>query len=95
MSAAACVLLLGSYYAMTDGVLAAAASGVLDPPVRGTGLALLGTVVSVSRLAASMLFGWAWSRYDPNVAVGAFAIALSLGIVFAVASRHRLERSAT
>jgi MFS family permease len=94
ISAGVCVLLLGSYYAMTDGVLAAAASAVLDPPVRGTGLALLATAVSVSRLAASMLFGWAWSRYDPNVAVGAFAVALSLGIALAVISRHRLEGSA-
>ena len=66
------VLLLGGYYAMTNGVLAAAASAVLDPPVRGTGLALLGASVSLSRLAASVLFGWTWSRYSPTVALGGF-----------------------
>ncbi len=93
-SAGVCVVLLGSYYAMTDGVLAAAASAVLAAPVRGTGLALLGTAVSLSRLTGSLLFGWVWSRYDPNAAVGAFTIALSAGIALAMASRHRLERSA-
>ena len=88
------MLLLGGYYAMTDGVLAAAASAVLDPPVRGTGLALLGTSVSLSRLAASVLFGWTWSRYSPTAALGGFAITLSIGIALALWSRQRLERPA-
>jgi MFS family permease len=95
ISAGVCVLLLGSYYAMTDGVLAATASAVLDPPIRGTGLALLGTAVSLSRGAASVLFGWTWSRYGPTLALGAFAIMLSVGIALALRSRPRLERSAT
>lgn len=88
-----CVLLLGSYYAMTDGVLAAAASAILEPRLRGTGLALLGTAVSVSRLAASVMFGWAWSRYGPSVAVAAFAVVLAVAIVGAFASRRHLDPS--
>jgi MFS family permease len=90
-TAIACVLLLGSYYAMTDGVLAAAASGVLDQEVRGSGLAILGTAVSLSRLVASLLFGWAWSRYGPAQGLLAFAVALAAGIVMAGASRRRIE----
>lgn len=90
----ACVLLLGSYYAMTDGVLAAAASAILQPQVRGTGLALLATAVSLSRLTSSVVFGWMWSRYGTTPAIASFAVALSLGIVVAIASRHRLERGA-
>jgi MFS family permease len=86
----ACVLLLGSYYAMTDGVLAAAASAILPPQIRGNGLALLATGVSVSRLTASVLFGWIWSRYGTAAAVTAFAIALTFGIVATLASRSVL-----
>jgi hypothetical protein len=89
------VLLLGSYYAMTDGVLAAAASGVLDHKIRASGLAILGTAVSLSRLVASLLFGWAWTRYGPAQAVLAFAVALVVAIVAAAASRRRLERTTT
>jgi MFS family permease len=86
-----CVLLLGSYYAMTDGVLAAAASGALDQEIRGSGLAILGTAVSLSRLAASLLFGWAWTRLGPSDALLIFAVALAAGVVAAALSWRRLE----
>jgi MFS family permease len=84
------VLLLGSYYAMTDGVLAAAASAILPPQVRGNGLALLATGVSLSRLTASMLFGLMWSRYGTGAALVVFALALSAGIASAFVSRRVL-----
>jgi MFS family permease len=89
-----CVLLLGSYYAMTDGVLAAAASAILPPHTRGTGLALLATAVSLARLLSSFVFGWTWTRYGTAPAIAAFAVALAIGIALAVSSRHRLERGA-
>jgi len=75
-------------------VLAAVASAILPPAIRGTGLALLGTAVSLSRLVASFAFGWAWTRYGTAPALAAFALALSVGIAIAVASRSRLERPA-
>jgi MFS family permease len=93
-AALVCVLLLGSYYAMTDGVLAAAASGILSTEQRGTGLALLGTAVSLSRLAASVLFGWLWSRSGPIVAIEAFAAVLVVGLVTAMMFRRRIEAPA-
>lgn len=89
-----CALLLGSYYAMTDGVLAAAASAIVPAEMRGTGLALLGTAVSLSRLVASFAFGWAWTQYGTGPTLAAFALALSGGIGVAVASRSRLEQPA-
>jgi MFS family permease len=91
--ATVCVLLLGSYYAMTDGVLAASASGILPEPRRATGLALLGTGVSVSRLAASLVFGLAWSRLGTTAALVLFATGMTVGIAVAVAMRRRLEGS--
>ena len=87
-AAVVCVLLLGSYYAMTDGVLAAAASAILPPQVRGNGLALLATGVSLSRLTASIAFGWMWSRYGTTAAVSVFVIALTAGILAAFLSRR-------
>jgi hypothetical protein len=71
-------------------VLAAAASAVLPPQVRGNGLALLATGVSLSRLTASIAFGWIWSRYGTASAVTAFAFALTAGILAAFFSRRLL-----
>jgi MFS family permease len=68
--------LLGAYYAMTDGVLAALASGVLPPEVRGSGLGILGTATSVARLVASVVFGLLWTLWDVTGAVGAFLVSL-------------------
>jgi MFS family permease len=66
-----CVLLLGAFYAATDGVLMALASSLLPEASRGTGLALLSTTTSVARLAGSILFGalWTWRGADASIAV--------------------------
>ena len=73
---AVCILLLGGYYALTDGVLMALASAMLPPEVRGTGLALLTTLTSLGRLAASVGFGAAWAWYGPTQALIWFVLAL-------------------
>ena len=56
------VVLLGAYYAATDGVVVALASGILPTGLRGSGLALLTTATSLSRLVASIAFGWVWTN---------------------------------
>ena len=73
---AACVLLLGAHYALTDGVLMAFASGRLPAERRGRGLALLTTAAGLARLLASVVFGALWARYGAGTAVPAFLIAL-------------------
>ncbi len=72
----ACVLLLGTHYALTDGVLMAFASGRLPPERRGRGLALLTTAAGLARLLASVGFGALWTGYGAGTAVPAFLIAL-------------------
>jgi MFS family permease len=94
ITAVGCVLLLGSYYAMTDGVLAAAASGMLGEDVRGTGLAVLGTGVSLARLLASLLFGYAWSRFGTAAAVATFGVTLMLAIIVAIGQKQRWRATA-
>ena len=68
--------LLGAYYAATDGVLMALGSAVVPDELRGSGLALLGTVTSVARLVASVAFGALWTLWGMDVAVACFGAAL-------------------
>ena len=86
---AVCILLLGGYYALTDGVLMALASAMLPPEVRGTGLALLTTLTSLGRLAASVGFGAAWAWYGPTQALIWFVLALggAIGVAAVVVLR--------
>ena len=76
-----CLLLLGGYYAMTDGVLMALASAMLSSDVRGTGLAVLTTLSSLGRLVASFGFGATWAAYGPTRPLLWFFAAL-LGVTF-------------
>ena len=80
---AACLLLLGAHYALTDGVLMAFASGRLPPERRGSGLALLTTAAGLARLLGSIVFGALWTRYGAGTAVPAFLIALAAAIATA------------
>jgi MFS family permease len=72
----AALALLGGYYAATDGVLMAFGSAVVPDDVRGSGLALLGTVTSLGRFAASLLFGLLWTIWGTDAALAVFSVAL-------------------
>lgn len=89
---AACVLLLGAYYAATDGVMLALASPVLPPALRGTGLSIVTTANNVGRILASVAFGWLWSRMSPGATVGIFAGALCVTLIVAGTMLLRLRR---
>ena len=80
LSAVLLLGLLGAYYAATDGVLMAMASAVLPAELRTSGLALLTTVSSLTRFAASILFGLVWTFWGPDGAVVAFLVALVVAI---------------
>ena len=80
------LLLLGLYYAATDGVLMAIASATLPEPLRGSGLALLVTATSLGRLFASILFGMIWTWQDVETAIAVFAVGLGIAIVLAGAA---------
>jgi MFS family permease len=83
------VILLGAYYAATDGVLMAVAGGMVPPGLRGSGFALLTTSTSVCRLVASVAFGWMWTTWDARVAVVSFVAALACSIPIAVVAFGR------
>ncbi len=81
--------LLGTYYAMTDGVLSALTSGMLPAHVVGTGLGIVASATGVTRLFASVLFGLAWTLWDIQGAVSAFLVAL---LAFALVAAVLLGR---
>jgi MFS family permease len=70
------ILLLGGYYAATDGVLMAMASSLLPASVRTTGLAAVSAANGAGALAASLAFGGLWTCWGPGPAVAAFAAGL-------------------
>jgi MFS family permease len=70
------ILLLGTYYAMTDGVLMALASGLIPPAMRASGLGLLASATGLGRLVASVGFGLVWSVFGIQVAITCFLAVL-------------------
>ncbi|MEO7132883.1 MAG: MFS transporter [Vicinamibacterales bacterium] len=91
---ALCVFLLGSFYAMTDGVFAALASSELPPERRATGLALVSTCNDVGRLISSVFFGWMWSRSSPDAAARAFIPLMVVTLVLAAVVIWRFRTNA-
>ncbi|MFJ2579114.1 MFS transporter [Kitasatospora aureofaciens] len=82
LPAVLCVLVLhGSFYAATDGVLAAAAADAVPADQRGAGLALVGTGQALARFACSLLFGALWSAIGGAGALAWSAGALALCVV--------------
>jgi len=74
-----CLVLLGAFYAATDGVLAALASQLTPPGKLATGIASAQTVVALTRMTASAGFGVLW------YAVGASAAMVVAGALLACA----------
>jgi MFS family permease len=71
------LLLHGAFYASTDGVIAALASGSTPALVRASGLAALNTATSLTRLAGSVIVGVVWSWRGPGTVV-TFALAATM-----------------
>ena len=75
----ASLVLLGTFYAATDGVLPALASRLVPASVRATGIAAAQTVVALSRMVAAIGFGLMW------VALGVSPALLTVAAVLCVA----------
>jgi MFS family permease len=74
------VVLLGAYYAATDGVVVALASRFVPVTLRGSGIALLTTATSIARLVASIAFGWIWTMSGRETAIVGFGAALAVAV---------------
>jgi MFS family permease len=74
------LLLLGTFYAATDGVLPALVSHLLPNGIRGSGIAAAQTVVVVARLLSSLGFGVLWASTDRMPALLTVAVLLGAAI---------------
>jgi MFS family permease len=86
--------LMGTYYAATDGVLAAFGSAIVPDAVRGSGLALLNTTTGVAKLLSSIAFGALWTLTSTNTAIVVFGAALLLAMGLAALSFVRTREDA-
>lgn len=76
-----CLFLLGTFYAATDGVLAALASQLTPPERLATGIGAAQTVVAVSRMAASAGFGILWFAVGPVTAMVVVGSLLAVAVL--------------
>lgn len=78
-----CLLLLGAFYAATDGILAALAAESTPEGSRASGIAAAQTVVALTRLVASTGFGVLWFALGrtPAMIVAAVALAVVIPVV--------------
>ncbi len=83
------LLMLGAYYAATDGVLSAAAGGMVPEKEVGSALGLLVTFQSLAKLAASVLFGLLWTAVGIQTAALIFLIALVIAVLAAAVTVGR------
>lgn len=84
LAVAASLMLLGVFYAATDGVLAALASQLSSPGRTATGIASAQTVTAVTRLVASTGFGALWVLVGavPTMIGAAVAMLLALPLAW-------------
>jgi MFS family permease len=91
VSTVVALLLLGTFYAATDGVIAALAGRLVPPTVRASGIASAQTVVALARMASSALFGVLWFLFGPQVALILVGAVLLLSIPVALAAVRVLD----
>lgn len=93
------LLLLGTFYAATDGVLAALASREVPDQVRASGISAAQTVVAATRFVSSIVFGLMWQLADRSLALTvmtigmALALPLSARLLKVLGSRDRAQRT--
>jgi len=85
------LLLLGAFYAATDGVLAALACRLVPEESRASGISAAQTVVALARFCASVGFGVLWQF----VGLSAALLVTSLGLVVAIGVAGALLRVRT
>ncbi|MEV5980282.1 MFS transporter [Streptomyces sp. NPDC052114] len=86
------LLLLGVFYAATDGVLMALAAPVVAEARRASGMAVLQTGQALARLVAAAGFGAAWTLWGVGPALTCAAVALTAALAGAAALLPRTER---
>lgn len=85
------VALLGSFYAATDGVLAAWAARLAPPQSRTSGLALVQTCSAAARFGSSLMFGALWTVIGPEGSLLVFAVALGVALIISMRATRDVD----
>ncbi|GCD41350.1 MFS transporter [Streptomyces paromomycinus] len=86
------LVLVGVFYAATDGVLMALAGPALPAARQASGMALLQTGQALSRLLAAAGFGAAWTLWGSRAALVIAVVVLAAALAGAAALLPRTER---
>ena len=87
------LLLLGVFYAATDGVLPALISRLVPAETRGSGIAAAQTAVALTRFASSLMFGVLWTLQGPGTSLVVFAVLLAAAIPVAALLLRGIDRA--
>jgi MFS family permease len=87
-----CLLLLGLYYAGTEGVLMAMVSAAVPPELRASGLAVLASAIALGKMGSALLFGWIWDAYGVWSAILTFGAILMVALLAAGFSLRAIGR---
>ena len=87
------VVLYGSFYAATNGVLIALAGPVFPEHLRTTGIALIQTGQALAYLVSSIAFGVAWELWGPAAACKVSAVAVLLAVAASLALLRRTREA--
>jgi len=87
-----CLAMLGTYYACTDGTLAALSGRIVDPAIRTSGIATAQTCQALAGFASSLLVGLLWTHLGLTAAIRWYCPVLLVGIPIAAWVLRGLER---
>ncbi|MFC7275717.1 MFS transporter [Paractinoplanes rhizophilus] len=88
------LMMLGVFYAATDGVLPALISKLVSADARGSGIAAAQTVQAVARFASSVVFGLLWNIQGPAKSLVLFTVLLAAAVPVAAWLLRGIDRSA-
>jgi MFS family permease len=88
------LILLGSYYAATDGLLAALAGRAVRPEMRTSGIATAQTFQALAGFVSSLVVGLMWNQMGLQSSIRWFGLVLLLCIPVAAVVLRGLERQA-
>ncbi|MEV6492066.1 MFS transporter [Actinoplanes sp. NPDC051633] len=87
------LLLLGVFYATTDGVLPALISKLVPAETRGSGIAAAQTVVALARFTSSVCFGLLWAVQGPGRSLLLFGALLAAAVPVAAWLLRGIDRA--